>query len=104
MPAVPSCIINPLWDQFSALIPDHVETHPLRCHRPRIPDRVIFDKLIQVVVLGISYNKIADSSCSATTLRSRRDEWIRLGIFTRLEAIARDGYDTMVGLDLENLL
>ena len=79
-------------------------THPLRCHRPRIPDRVIFDKLIQVVVLGISYNKIADSSCSPTTLRSRRDEWIRLGIFSRLEAIARDGYETMVGLDLEHLL
>ena len=104
MPAVPSCIINPLRDQFSALILERVETHPLRCHRRQIPDRVIFDKLIQVVVLGINYNKIADSSCSTTTLRTRRDEWIRLGILTPLEAIARDGYDKMVGLDLEHFL
>ena len=55
-------------------------------------------------MLGINYNKIADSSCSTTTLRARRDEWIRLGIFTRLEATARDGYDKMVGPDLEHLL
>ncbi len=46
MPAAPACIINPLWNQFSELIPQRVETHPLRCHRRRIPVRVIFDKLI----------------------------------------------------------
>ncbi|GEM_PF-1527041 len=79
MPVLQSCIIDPMWDQFSALIPERVMTHPLKCHRPQIPNRIIFDKLIQIVVLGISYNKIADSSCSATTLRSRRDEWIALG-------------------------
>ena len=55
-------------------------------------------------MLGINYNKIADSSCSTTALRARRDEWIRLGIFTHLEATARDGYDKMVGPYLEHLL
>ena len=74
MPALPSCILNPLWDQFAALLPPHHDPHPLGCHRPRIPDRIVFDKLIQVLVFGCGYRRIADTSCSATTLRRRRDE------------------------------
>jgi transposase len=74
IPALPSWIIEPVWVQFSALLPDHDVDHPLGCHRPRIPERVIFDKLVQVLVFGCGYERIADQSCSATTLRRRRDE------------------------------
>ena len=55
-------------------------THPWGCHR-RIPDRIVFGKLIQVVRFGCSYEGIADTTCSAATLRAHRDEWIRLGLF-----------------------
>lgn len=103
MPALPSSIIEPIWGQFAALIPPIIDTHPLRCHRPRIADRIIFDKLIQVLVLGASYTKISDSTCSATTLRTRRDEWITTGIFEQLEQICLEFYDRIIGLDLENL-
>lgn len=103
MPAVPSSIIEPIWAQFQALIPPVIDEHPLGCHRPRIPDRVIFDKLVQVLVLGGAYAKIADSGCSATTLRHRRDEWIAAGIFTDLEQLCLGAYDRMIGLELENL-
>src|SRR3712207_7102088 len=74
MPALPQYIIEPIWGQFSALLPEREVNHPLGCHRPRIPDRVIFEKLIQVLVLGCAYHRIADESCSATTLRDRRSE------------------------------
>ena len=70
---------------------------------PRIPDRIIFDKLIQVLVLGAPYTKISDSTCSATTLRTRRDEWIEAGIFEQLEQICLGVYDRIIGLDLTNL-
>ena len=103
MPAIPSFIIDPIWCQFTTLIPPVIDIHPLRCHRPRIPDRIIFDKLIQVLVLGASYAKIADSTCSATTLRTRRDEWISAGIFEKLEQICLEFYDRIIGLDLTNL-
>lgn len=103
MPALPSSIIDPLWCQFSALIPPVINTHPLGCHRPRIADRIIFDKLIAVLILGASYAKISDSTCSATTLRTRRDEWIAAGIFKNLEQICLESYDRFIGLDLENL-
>ncbi len=103
MPTLPSSIIDPIWCQFSALIPPVIDTHPLGCRRPRIADRIVFDKLIQVLVLGASYAKIADTTCSATTLRTRRDEWIAAGIFEKLEQLCLEFYDRIVGLDLENL-
>ena len=106
MPAIPSWLLEPLWDQFAALLPDrpvYDPAHPLGCHRPRIADRVIFEKLIQVLRFGCSYESIADCTCSATTIRERRNEWIKAGIFARLKMIARESYDRIVGLVLEDL-
>ncbi|WP_150462043.1 transposase [Nesterenkonia ebinurensis] len=100
MPALPSFIIEPLWEQFDALLPEHIDTHPLGCHNPRISDRIVFNKLVQVLVLGAAYAKIADSICSATTIRRRRDEWIDAGVFEALEQICLEVYDQIVGLDL----
>jgi transposase len=103
VPAVPSSIIEPVWDQFAVLLPAHEVVHPLGCHRARIPDRVVFDKLVQVLVFGCAYHRIADETCSASTLRRRRDEWIALGIMDTLQAIALAAYDRMIGLDLADL-
>ncbi|WP_204038558.1 IS5 family transposase [Micromonospora qiuiae] len=106
MPAVPSWLSDPLWDQFAALLPARSVTdpsHPLGCHRRRIADRLVFDKLLQVLRFGCSYEAIADSTCSATTIRNRRDEWINLGLFAQLKAIALDAYDRIVGLLLDDL-
>lgn len=103
MPAVPSCIIDPIWDQFADLLPDREVAHPLGCHHPRIPDRVVFDKLVQVLVFGCAYNRIADETCSATTLRRRRDEWIGCGVMENLRRIVLDSYDWMIGLDLSDV-
>ena len=77
--------------------------HPLGCHKPRIADRIIFEKLIQVLRFGCSYASIADCTCGATTIRERRDEWIKAGIFADLKKIARESYDRIVGLVLEEL-
>lgn len=96
-------IIEPLWHQFEALIPPVVDEHPLGCHRPRVADRIVFDKLVQVLVLGAAYAKISDSTCSATTIQRRRDEWIAAGVFVELELICLDTYEKMIGLALEDL-
>ena len=106
MPAIPSWLLEPLWDQFAALLPDrpvYVPSHPLGCHKPRIGDRIIFEKLIQVLRFGCSYASIADCTCGATTIRDRRDEWIKAGIFGQLKTIARESYDRIVGLVLADL-
>src|ERR1035437_6625294 len=103
MPALQLFLTEPLWDQFSALLPPRQSEHPLIGHRPRIPDRVVFDKLVEVLVFGAAYWRIADSSCSETTLRRRRDEWIALGAMQQLEACIRNAYDRMIGLRLEDV-
>ncbi len=103
MPALSSSLIEPIWAQFTALIPPVIGAHSLGCHHPRISDRIIFDTLIQVLVLGASYARIADTTCSATTLRTRRDEWLNAGIFEKLEQICLEAYDRIIRLDLEDL-
>jgi transposase len=103
VPALPSSVLEPLWVQVAALLPSRQDTHPLGCHRPRIPDRVIFDKLIQLLVFGCGYRRIADDSCSATTLRRRRDEWITAGVAEQLRLAVLAAYDRMLGLELDQL-
>jgi transposase len=103
VPALEACIIAPIWDQFAALLPPHVDRHPLGCHRPRIPDRLVFDKLVQVLVFGCAYHRIADEMVSATTLRRRRDAWIAAGVMDRLQALVLTAYDQMIGLELGDI-
>jgi transposase len=46
MPALQPYITEPIWEQFSALLPERKTDHPLGCHRPRMSDRVVFEKLL----------------------------------------------------------
>jgi transposase len=103
MPAVSPYIIDPIWEQFEALLPEREDDHPLGCHNLRIPQRVVFDELVQVLVFGCAYERIADESCSATTIRRRRDEWIASGVMEKLREIVLDSYDRMIGLDLSDV-
>jgi transposase len=56
VPAIQPYIIELIWEQFSALLPERKTDHPLGCHRRRIPDRVVFEKLVQVPVFGCAYS------------------------------------------------
>ena len=58
------------------MLAERTTHHPLGCHRRRIPNRVVFGKLVEVLVFGCAYERIADGSCSESTLRRRRDAWI----------------------------
>jgi transposase len=103
VPALPSSVLEPLWVQVAALLPTRQVHHHLGCHRPRVPDRLVFDKLIGVLVFGCGYRRIADPTCSATTLRRRRDEWIALGLAEQLRLLVLGAYDQLFGLELEHL-
>ena len=103
MSVVPASIIDPIRAEFLAQLPDREDDHPLGCHKPRIPDAVVFDKLIEVLVSGMGYERVADATCSATTIRRRRDEWITAGVVPLLVRALFAAYDQMVGLELEEL-
>ena len=75
MPALPPYLIEPICQQYSALLPERRTDHPLGCHRSRDPQRVVFEKLVQALVFGCAYHSIAEETCSESTLlRRRRDE------------------------------
>jgi hypothetical protein len=63
----------------------------------------VFDKLIQILVFGCGYRRIADHTCSATTLRRRRDEWITAGVAEELRLLVLAAYDQLFGLELAHL-
>jgi transposase len=103
MPAIPPYIIEPIWEQVADLLPERDVAHPLGCHRPRIPDWIIFDKLVQVLIFGCAYERIADATCSASTLRRRRDEWIAAGVMDQLQQSVLNAYDWLIGLELDDI-
>ena len=55
MTAIQPYIIESNFEQFRALLPDREVDHPLGCHRPRISDCVVFEKLVEVLVFGCAY-------------------------------------------------
>src|SRR3954452_8393887 len=103
VPAVPSCILDPLREEFLALIPARVDRHPLGCHRRRIDDRVVFDKLVAGLGFGCGYEPPPDRSCSATPRRRRWDEWIAAGLFEALRASVLAAYERLIGQDLADV-
>jgi transposase len=103
VPALPPYIVEPIFEQFAALLPERNVDHPLGCHRSRIPERVIFEKLVQILVFGCAYWRIADELCSATTLRRRRDEWISAGVMDTLQGLVIEAYDRIIGLELSDV-
>jgi transposase len=104
VPALRPYLIEPIWEQFRALLPERQTNHPLvGCHRHRISDRTVFEKLVQILVFGCAYERIADECCSATTMRRRRDEWIEAGVMAALRELALEAYDKIIGLQLSDV-
>lgn len=106
MPVLPVCLLEPLWVQFSALLPERPlvsPTHPLGCHRPRIPDRVVFEHVIAALVHGSGYERIASPGCSDATIRRRLKEWAAAGVSEQVHTLALRAYDRMIGLELDDL-
>jgi transposase len=103
VPALPVSLLDPLWAQFAALLPDHPlvdPTHPLGCHRRRIPDRVVFEHVVAALVHGSGYERIASPGCSDRTIRRRVHAWAVAGLAGHLHTLVLAQYDRLIGLDL----
>lgn len=106
MPVVPVSVIEPIWAQFAVLLPDRPAvdpTHPLGCHRPRIPDRVVFDQVVAALVHGSGYERLAEPGCSDRTIRRRLHEWADAGLMATLHTLILAQYDRMIGLELDDV-
>ena len=106
MPVIPACLLEPVWVQFAALLPERPvvsPSHPLGCHRRRVPDRVVFEHVVAALVHGSGYERIASPGCSDRTIRRRLRAWAAAGLAERLHTLALEAYDRVLGLDLDDV-
>jgi len=106
VPVLPVSVIEPLWAQFAALLPNRpsvVPTHPLGRHRRRIEDRVVFDHVVAALVHGSGYERIATPGCSDRTIRRRVRTWADAGLMQELHTLVLTQYDRLIGLELDEV-
>jgi transposase len=106
MRALEAEVVDAIWAAVEPLLPTADRSHPLGCHRPRVPDRLCFQGILIRLVTGASWvdiEAILDHQVSDTTLRARRDEWIEAGVFEQLKDEAVAAFDRIVGLDLDDV-
>ena len=99
-------VMDAVWAAVEPRIPIPVDTHPLRGHRRRKSNRACFEVMLVRLGTGCS-SEDAERLCaklvSDTTVRSRREEWIRAGVFDDVLAEALAGYDKIIGLSLDDV-
>jgi hypothetical protein len=111
VPVVPSCLLEPAWVEFRALLNEHrggeppefAPGHPWGCHRRRVPDRVVSGHVINALVHGSGYERIATPGCSDRTIRRRLGQWAGWELAGELHAAALRAYDQVIGLELRNI-
>lgn len=100
-------VVDAVWASIEPLLPSPTSTsHPLGCHRPRVPDRLCFWGILIRLTTGSSWvdiEAILDHQVSDTTLRARRDEWIAADVFERLKTEAVTAFDRIIGLDMSEV-
>jgi transposase len=95
-----------IWETIEPLLPPPDTSHPLGCHRRRVPDEVCFRGILIRLVTGSSWEDIEaimEFVVSDTTLRARRNDWIDAGVFDALMAEALAAYDRILELDLDHV-
>jgi transposase len=106
MRAMDADVFDAVWAAVKALIPAPPRTHPLGCHRRRVPDEVCFRGILHRLVSGSSWTTIEAQLgwvVSDTTLRARFNEWVAAGVFDAIADEALRAYDRIVGLDLSEV-
>ena len=101
MHALEPRVVDAVWAAVKSQLPEREpDRHPLGCHRRRLCDRGVFESVLFRLVVGCSWSTAALlGNGSATTLRTRYNEWNRDGVFDRAVGEALAGYDRIIGLD-----
>jgi transposase len=90
-----------LWEEVEPLLPAP-PSHPLGCHRRRVPNRDAMDAILMVLRTGMQWNALdASGICSSSSAHRRFQEWVAAGVFYEIWRRGLLDYDTMVGIDWE---
>ena len=88
-----------LWERIEPLLPPP-PSHPLGCHRPRVPNRGAMDAIFLVLRTGMQWNALdATGICSSSSAHRRFQEWEQAGVFAEIWRQGLLDYDEAVGID-----
>jgi transposase len=86
-----------LWERIAPLLPPP-PSHPLGCHRPRVPDRDAMDAILLALRRGMQWNALnATGVCSSSAAHRRFQEWEQAGVFHEIWRQGSLDYDAVVG-------
>src|SRR5690348_72289 len=92
-------IPDALWEKVQPLLPPG-KSHPLGCHRRRVPDRAAMDAIFFVLRTGCQWNALNQTGiCSSSAAHRRFQEWVNAGVFELLWRESLLDYDALVGVD-----
>lgn len=63
----------------------------------------MFEHIVEALVHGSGYERIATKACSDRTIRRRLTRWAAAGVAERVHAVALRAYDAIIGLDLADV-
>jgi putative transposase len=90
-----------VWARMEPLLPAP-PSHPLGCHRPRVPDREAMNAILLVLRTGMQWNALnATGICSCSSAYRRFREWAEAGVFLEFWRYGLLAYDDQVGIEWE---
>ena len=95
-----------VFKAIEPVLPVPVDTHPLGRHRGRKSNQLAFEVMLVRLVTGCSWEdaeRLCGNKISDTTVRSRRDEWEKAGVFDEIANEAICAYDRVIGLRLSDV-
>src|SRR5437763_4849293 len=101
-PRTPSWkLSDSLWAKMEPLLPPR-PSHPLGCHRPRVPDRDAMAAIFFVLRTGCQWNALdATGICSCASAYRRFREWTDAGVFLEFWRQGLLAYDKKHGIEWE---
>ena len=99
-------VSDALWERIEPLLPVRPKpSHPLGCHRPRVPDRKVLNSIFYLLRTGCQWKGLDSLDparyAKGSTAHLRFQEWLQAGFFARLWEASLLDYDEMQGLDFE---
>jgi hypothetical protein len=102
VPALPSSVLEPLWVQVAALLPTRRTPIRWAATAPASPTGSCSTSSSRSWCSAAATGA-SPTTCSATTLRRGRDEWISAGVAEQVRLAVLAAYDRLFGLELKQL-
>lgn len=90
-------IPDALWERMEGLLPEYASSR--LGGRPRLPLRKVADGVFYVLVTGCQWKAMPREFGSGSAIHNYFQEWVEIGVFESLWALALEEYDELVGID-----